>query len=112
MESSGNLTKSEKSWISKAKMEPSWTNIGNKIGLMLKTAYGAEVLSFPIDLFDFRSPNRYKSIYKPTSKQKQLVRPQYYDFEGDLGANLAPSWVMLAAMLDHFGVLLGMGSGR
>ena len=32
---SGNPNKSEKSWISEAKMEPNWMNIGTKIHLML-----------------------------------------------------------------------------
>ena len=53
LKASGDPQKSQKSQISEAKMELSWTKNGTQIALMLKTAYGAEILRFPKEFHDF-----------------------------------------------------------
>ena len=47
------LQKYKKAWTSEAKLKSSWMTIGIRIDLMLKTAYGVEILRFPIEFHEF-----------------------------------------------------------
>ena len=82
-------------------MELSWTKNRTQIDLMLKTAYGAEILRFPIEFNDFSSfrgssfDAKIDRIRCKNGWSKKAARQlNLDDFEGHLGANMTPSWAI------------------